>query len=264
MIGRRDKTMVRRIAVTLDALQLSVAALDQAARLAQRLGAQLEGIFVEDIELLQLAELPFLREVRTASRSVEAINPVRMEQELRVLAHRAERLLGEQAARHNVSWTFRIWRGSIDSELLAAAMEADVLALTRLGAALVRCPVVPRGRNAIAVLFTGSEAALRALDTAAKLASDPQVDLNILLPGDPADRDRLQRQAAAQLGVQTGGQLPGVRFIDLPDASLAGLLEALADTNSAVLILERDQQLLQTPSLRQCLNRLDCPLLVVR
>jgi hypothetical protein len=251
---------VRRIAVTLDAFQLSVAALDQAARLAQRLGAQLEGIFVEDIELLQLAELPFLREVRAASRSVEVMNSARMEQELRVLAHRAERLLGEQAARHNVSWTFRIWRGSIDSELLAAAMEADVLALSRLGAALVRYPVAPRGRNAIAVLFTDSDASLRALDTAAKLAADPQVDLNILLPGDGADRERLQQRAGAQLG----GQSSGLRFVDLPDASLPGLLEVLADTNSAVLLLERDHELLQTPSLRQCLNRLDCPLLVVR
>ena len=56
------------------------------------------------------------------------INPGRMEQELRALARRAERLLSEHAARHNVAWSFRVWRGSIDSELLAADIEAGGLA----------------------------------------------------------------------------------------------------------------------------------------
>jgi len=261
VISARDGAVMRRIAVMLDAFQVNATVLDQAARLAQRMGAQLEGIFVEDIELLQLAELPFLREVRAVSRSVEAMDLSRMEQEFRVLAHRAERLLGEQAARHNVAWSFRIWRGSIDSDLLAAALEADVLALTRLGAALVPCPLAPRGRSALAVLFTGSGASLRALDAAAKLVVDPQTELNILLPGSGGtDTEQLQQRATVHLG----GQLPGIHFIGLPDTSLPGLLEILADTSSAALIIERDHALLRTPSLRQCLNRLDCPLLVVR
>ena len=109
---------MRRIAVTLDACQVSSRTLEEAVQLAARMGAQLEGIFVEDIDLIQLAELPFLREVRLVSRSENAINLTRMEQELRVLARRSERVLGELAARENVSWSFRIWRGSIDTELL--------------------------------------------------------------------------------------------------------------------------------------------------
>ena len=103
MIDTTVDPAMRRIAVTLDAFDLSLAALEQAARLARHMGAQLEGIFIEDIDLLQLAELPFLREVRRSSRTVEAMNPMRMEQELRVLARRAERLLGELATRHHVS-----------------------------------------------------------------------------------------------------------------------------------------------------------------
>ena len=50
----------------------------------------------------------------------------------------------------------------------------------------------------------------------------------------------------------------------MPDASLASLVEALTDTGSAALILQRNHELLRTPSLRQCLNSLNCPLLVVR
>ena len=261
MIDKRDNPGIRRIAVTLDAFDLSIVALDQAARLARRMGAQLEGIFIEDIDLLQLAEMPFLREVRKSSRSVEAMNPVRMEQEFRVLARRAERLLGEQATRHHVSWSFRIWRGSIDTDLLDAAMEVDVLALSRLGSALTRGHPTLHGHNTIAVLYGDSEPAARALETAAGMAAELHAVLNILLPvAGGTDSAALRQKVVSQLGEQAGM----AQFIPMPDAAMPSLVEALADTGSAALILQRDHELLRTPSLRQCLNSLNCPLLVVR
>jgi nucleotide-binding universal stress UspA family protein len=261
MIDTRDIPGIRRIAVTLDAFDLTVVALDQAARLAERMGAQLEGIFVEDIDLLQLTELPFLREVRRYSRSVETMNPLRMEQEFRVLARRAERLLGEQATRHHVSWSFRIWRGSIDADLLDAALEFDVLALSRLGSALIRGHPARAGHNAIAVLYGDSEAAARALETAAGMAAEQHVGLHVLLPvAGKTDTVALRQAVITQLGEQAGM----AQFIPMPDASLQSLVEALADTGSAALILQRDHELLRTPSLRQCLNSLNCPLLVIR
>lgn len=252
---------MRRIAVTLDAFEVSTQALEQAVRLAERTGAQLEGIFVEDIDLIQIAELPFLREVRSVSRSEDVINLARMEQELRALARRAERLLSEQAARHNVVWSFRTWRGSIDNDLLAAGIEADVFALTRLGAALTRSRALPARYTAVSVLFSGTDASARALETAINLATDPDRELNILLPAEDAiETARLRELAMTQLGKDAAR----VHFIHMADGSLADLMEILTDTNSAVLILERDNQLLQMPSLKQSLNSLNCPLLVVR
>lgn len=252
---------MRRIAITLDAFEVSAKALEQAVRLAERMDAQLEGIFIEDIDLIQITGLPFLREVRTVSRSEDAISLTRMEQELRVLARRAERLLSEQAARHNVVYSFRIWRGSIDNDLLAADIEADVFALTRLGAALTRSKSTPDRSTAVSVVFTDTEASVRALETAINLATDPDKELNILLPAEEvAEAVRLQQLATRQLGEDVAS----ARFIHLTDGSLNDLMEILTDTNSAVLILERDNQLLQMPSLKQGLNSLNCPLLVVR
>ena len=49
----------RRILVALDASAHSHAALAAAVALAARLHAEIEGLFVEDINLLRLAELPF-------------------------------------------------------------------------------------------------------------------------------------------------------------------------------------------------------------
>lgn len=248
---------MRRIAVTLDACQVSSSTLEEAVLLAARMGAQLEGIFVEDIDLIQLAELPFLREVRSVSRSENAINLTRMEQELRVLARRAERLLGEHAARQNVSWSFRIWRGSIDTELLMADTDADVFALIRMGTTLAR----PATTKAVSVVFTGTDASMRALETAMSLTTDPYKELNILLPAEnEAEAMRLQELATRQLDEQAAN----ADFILLKDGSLNHVLEVLADSNSAVLIVERDNKLLQVPSLRRSLNNLNCPLLIVR
>jgi nucleotide-binding universal stress UspA family protein len=252
---------MRRIAITLDAFKLSAQALEQALRLAKRMDAQLEGIFIEDIDLIHVAELPFLREVRAVSRSEGAVSLVQMEHELRALARRAERMLSEHAALHDVAWSFRVWRGSIDTDLLAADIEADVFALTHLGATLSRRRNAPAGSTAVSVLFTGSEASVRALDTAVKLVSDPSKALNILLSaGDEAGLTRLQQAANKQLGDVAAN----VHFIPLKDGSLADLLEILGDTHTAVLVMERDNALVQTVTLRQNLNNLDCPLLVVR
>jgi nucleotide-binding universal stress UspA family protein len=248
---------MRRIAVTLDACQVSSSTLEEAVQLAARMGAQLEGIFVEDIDLIQLAELPFLREVRSVSRSEIAINLTRMEQELRVLARRAERLLGEHAARQNVSWSFRIWRGSIDTELLTADTDADVFALTRMGTNWAR----PATTKAVSVVFTGTDASARALETAMRLTTDPYKELNILLPAEnEAEAMRLQELATRQLGDHAAS----ADFTPLKDGSLNDLLEVLVDSNSAVLIVERDNKLLRAQSLRRSLNNLNCPLLIVR
>lgn len=252
---------MRRIAITLDAFEISAQAIEQAVQLAERMGAQLEGIFVEDIDLIQVAELPFLREVRTVSRSEDAVSLGRMEQELRALARRAERMLSEHAAQHNVACTFRIWRGSIDSDLLAVDIEADVLALTRLGATLSRSKTVPTRSSAVSVLFSGTEASARALDTAIKLATDPLKEINVLISAEnQAELLLLQRLAQAQLGENQ----TRAHFLRLHGGSLSDLLEVIKDTHTAVLVVERDNDLLQTPTLRQNLNNLDCPLLIVR
>lgn len=48
-----EKPHMRRITITLNAFETSPRVLERAARLAARLGAELEGIFVEDLDLIQ-------------------------------------------------------------------------------------------------------------------------------------------------------------------------------------------------------------------
>ena len=57
------KPRIDRVMVALDSTKQSQAALKAAAELAARLNVELIGLFVEDINLLQLASLPFAREI---------------------------------------------------------------------------------------------------------------------------------------------------------------------------------------------------------
>ena len=65
--------VVRRILVALDASTQSLAALRTAVTLAAELGAELEGLFVEDTNLMRMAMLPVARRVLFPSAAEENV-----------------------------------------------------------------------------------------------------------------------------------------------------------------------------------------------
>jgi len=60
---KREEPAIRRILVAMDTLSDNQAVLESAAELAAQLEAELTGLFVEDTDLLQAAELPVSLEV---------------------------------------------------------------------------------------------------------------------------------------------------------------------------------------------------------
>lgn len=208
----------RRIVVALDASAHSHAALEAAAMLAMRLRAEIQAVFVEDINLLRLTELPFAREVRFGQAGA---HPVRGEEVLRGLRARAavlRRQVEEVAEHSKVSSTFRVVRGAVVGEVLAAALEADLLALGRMGHAVARRnrlgstaqAAVVRAASAVLLvhpamvngpvlmLFDGSAAAARALELAAQVIGDSN-DLRVLVWGPDESVAAERRQSAEEL-----------------------------------------------------------------
>jgi hypothetical protein len=118
---------IRRIVVSMESAAQDRAALEAAADIAARLQAELIGLFIEDIDLLHFAALPFAREVGFPSATRRPLDVSAMERSLRSLAGEARRALAEIAGRMPLRWSFRVARGSTSVELLAAAAEADLL-----------------------------------------------------------------------------------------------------------------------------------------
>lgn len=119
---------IRRILVALDGSPESRAALAAAARLGIAAGAELSGLFVEDIELIRLAGLPFARETGVSSGVFRRLETTDVERRFRVVAERAQATLREVASPGALRSSFRVARGRVVPELLAAAREADVVA----------------------------------------------------------------------------------------------------------------------------------------
>src|SRR4030066_1013786 len=122
-------TPIRRILLGLDTATPGLAAFEAASMLAARLDAELHALFVEDINLLRLAALPFARETRLTSATTRRLQNPDMERALRAEATRAQATLATVATRLNVRWSFQVTRGQMAARGRAAAMETDLIAL---------------------------------------------------------------------------------------------------------------------------------------
>lgn len=267
MKSERAKDKQRRIAVILDASGHSYAALELALAIAAGLKAEVEGVFVEDADLLRLAGLPFVREVRGATLNEEQVTEDRLQRELRGLARQARQSLESSASRHGVRWSFRVWRGSVQAEILAAALEAEMLTLAPLGsfAPLHRRPppqpATPRpGELVVAVAFNNSDASSRALDAALKLARKKKAQLRVLLQhADTKQREKLRKKALNLLK----GKLPNTTFLAV-GSSITELAQAVLRSSGDVLVIDGENDLLEGRTVWQCVQAVHCPLLVVR
>ncbi len=227
-----DQTL-RRILIALDASAHSHAVLAAAMTLAARLHAEVEALFVEDINLLRLAELPFAREIRFGQTGALQVETEALRRNLRARAAILRHEIEEMATENRLSSTFRVARGAVAEEILSAAREVDLLALGRRGhslaprahlgstaraaitgaasAVLLVRPVVEVGP--VLVLYDGSDAGARTLALAAQVNSEASA-LRVLVWG-PDEETALERR---QLAVQILGE----RGADVHYQHLAG------------------------------------------
>ena len=117
----------RRVVVLLDASAPGRAALEAAAIHAAELEAELVAVFVEDVDLLHLAGLPFAREIGFPSAERRELDAPAMERTLRRLGEEARRSIAGIAARMPLQWSFLVARGALTEEMLSAAAGADLI-----------------------------------------------------------------------------------------------------------------------------------------
>jgi len=275
-----DELTIRRILVALDGSHHSMAALKAAVELASSLDAALQGLFVEDINLLRVAGLPGALEIRYPFTSAGRLNRARMERQLRAQATRARRALAEVCERAHVQWSFRVARGDVAAEVLEAALEADLLSLGKASRPIIQrartgstarmaATQAPRSvlllsrdadiRPPVVVFYDGSPVSQQSLLMAARLARQKEGYLFILLLANTLkEAEQLQAQASDRL---RGSELL-VYYRSLIGDDVETLIETVKKKRSGVLVLS--DTILQPEELQTLLDEVDCPVLVVR
>ncbi len=258
-----NPTVIRRVAVALDASPHSLEGLALAAQLAAALGAEIEGVFIEDTELLRSAALPFLREVRITTLGENALDSRRLERELRAAARRVREQLERSAAELGVTCSFRIWRGDLEADILGAALDAELFTLGRMGRF---APLRRRQKtrqtvqgSVVGILLHSSAAAARGLDAAITLTVRQASSLVIILaPNDATELPALRSQVLTRLGEQR----ERARVVELAPSENLGALVAAVGID--LLIVDAANPILARPSLWASLEALDCPVVIGR
>lgn len=283
-----DLRLIRRILLALDSSVPNPAALEEAARLARRLRAELNAVFVEDVNLLHLAQSPFARHFNLLSRAVEVVDTARMEARLQAQAIERRRAVEAVARRAGVRWSFRIVRGRVAEAVIAAAADQDLLLvgwatrqtepdyMTRISLrrargqqpSTVRAIAIGAQRpvlllregqilgRPVAVVFDGSAGAQRALGTAAMLAGLGREKLVVLIVGE----DSLAELAAAVL---SDTPVADVEYHALRTPSVSAICNARALSGSGIVVIDAESPLLASGN-GSPLAAFPCPVLLTR
>lgn len=245
-----DPQSQERILVALDPSPQSLAALQAAAQLAAVLHAELHGLFVEDADLLCMCALPFAREISTYSAQPRPLDSLALERQLRTQANRLRQRLAHEAETRQIHWSFQVVRGRVTEELLAAAENALLLSLGRVGQSWQRAmgttatavlqrtprPVMMMGKEGnfrapLTLIFAATPSGQRALQLALRLAQQYDRELHVFMLASPDESAVLMAEIAQLLTAQ------GIRgrFTVLP--TLAQMEHHLRSQRTGALIL---------------------------
>ncbi len=247
---------VAQILLALDAATHDLSAVEAAVALAARLQAELIGLFIEDADLLRIAQLPFSREILTSARE-RALSSGEMERSLRSLAAQMQRLLAREAERAEVKWAFRTVRGRRVESVFAESGPTDLLILAR-SRRVVWHP--PPEAHTIYLLYDASEEAQHGVAVAHRLAAGNHTDV-VLIDTGTADKALPAREAALrlrELGIHvTVRTLTGEMLDTLP--------KLFKEHPAALFLVPAGCEPCKDPkTLSRLQERLECPVIVVR
>ncbi len=270
----------KRITVALDCSSHSKASLNAATEIARTLNAELSGIYVEDINLVRMAALPFAEEIQRISARQQPVDSTRIEQSLRRQSRLAGEMLREAAEPFRIRCSFKTLRGQVAAEVLAAALSSDLLVLGRTGKTpvcrkslgttaktmLTSCKtsvlLMRQGfslQGPVLVLFDGSEGSVLALLTATAIAGQSTRMHILLVANSPEKTATLKEKAESILP-------PLIRpsFHEIPWTGIPMLLQCIRMIDSGLLVASDTAGTLSRETIHELIEKLDYPVLLIR
>lgn len=255
-----------RIIVALNACRRDLGALEIAATLATRRGCELQAVFVEEMNLLNIAELPFIKEIDRLSGTEREFDQTRIARAHRARLSEIQQALDRLIERRQIRASLKIVRGHFVPTVLSFVGEVDVLVLSRRGETQSGGPVAGKsgpggGRGStsdrpIWAIVDGSEESLAALWVAADIAATEPCALYVALP---ANQEALAAELRARLTANPAASPPVVRVNTVEPFDAPALLRSIRQSGCRMLIVKRaDGELLENVA-----EAAECPVILV-
>ncbi len=259
----------RRLAVILGGGDADTRALRILASVLTEFSPEVAGLFLEDVDLFRLAELPFSYQISRLTSRVQPLSAIELEREVRVQAVRAERALRVTAEQAGLKWSFRRMRGRLRMALeaspdvnllLVSATRRSIVSSGEAGALghALRASEGEPTRPIVAV-FDGSDSATVALESAIRLSRSTHRRLEVILvAADDAVAAKLRDRATELVAPQSATLR---RVSDMTIETLAKAAHARAP---ALLVIGAKKEFLESPGVDDLRRSIDCPTLIVR
>lgn len=212
--------------------------IETAVTLASSRGAELMALFVQDVNLLNLSDLPFAMEVVGSSAVTRSLNASLVGRSLRTQTRRLNDMLKQLASARRLITSMRVVRGHLLREALAATERSDLLILgarrrpVQHGAAQPR----RRERKPVAVVQAAGAHQSAALQLAAEVARAAGRELLVCVVGSD---DAGAADEASLRALRESGESHRVRI--QYEASLEEAVAAARAARARFLIMNREQ-----------------------
>lgn len=235
-----------RVLVALNASRRDYQALELAASLAARKRVELLAVFVEDINLFNLAELPFAKEIDRASGVERELDNLRLARAQKSRIGQIQQALDQIIDKLQIQASFRIIRGHFVQAVLSAAEEVDILFLCHreeptemLSEWRKRAHAAAQTQSSKPVwaVFDGSPKSKQALLIAAELATSEPCELCIALPAKTDAEAHTLRQNASET---LAGSSLFPSFVTISPGDVTTLLRQLRQSCCRLLVASRD------------------------
>lgn len=256
----------RRILVALDTSPRSQAALSTAGALAAELGAELAGLFVEDINLQRLLALPFAREFCLLSGKLRPLTRAEIERSWRREADILQRRMAQAAEPLQLRWSFQVTRGCMADEVSLQAEAFDLVVLGERASVSVMTAAqtaarLPSQAGPVLVLLEPGQPAAASLELGARLARRNGTELVLLIHA--ADEAAYQAACKAAQAALKARDAAG-RCLWLAGVGRDTLLRAVRREAAGCLVLAGRNRFLQQGELERVLDQIDCPVVLTR
>jgi nucleotide-binding universal stress UspA family protein len=287
VVKQKSETFsIRRILVPLDASTHSRAALEAATRLAAASGAEISGLYVEDVDLLEMCRYPFAREIGMFPARSRRLETGELEKDFRIQAEQIRQMMELLARDTAVKWSLTVRRGRVVAEIMEQIPTADLVVIGRLGRTLTGTSLGSTVRNLIEqglgtalilkeglqllspviTVYNGSKLSQQAISIAGRLAGAVDKKIEIFIPAHTEDKfEKLRSEILARVANDPG--MPAemqLKFRHIGTNVIQALFTLLSYEYRSPLVLPSDTLNGDAQSIQRLINHIDNPVLLVQ